>query len=55
MFVTTDGVHHFVLSQMGRNIIHGSDKVESAQHEIALWFPEGICEWVPALKPWTYE
>lgn len=40
---------------MGRNIIHGSDAVESAQHEIALWFPEGLCEWVPALTPWTYE
>lgn len=26
---------------MGRNIIHGSDAVESAQHEINLWFPEG--------------
>merc|ERR1711928_88982 len=23
---------------MGRNIIHGSDSVESAQKEIALWF-----------------
>ena len=26
---------------VGRNICHGSDSVESAQHEIALWFPEG--------------
>ena len=25
---------------VGRNIIHGSDSVESANHEIALWFPE---------------
>ncbi len=24
--------------QVGRNIIHGSDAVESAQHEINLWF-----------------
>jgi len=23
---------------MGRNIIHGSDSVESANNEIALWF-----------------
>ena len=26
---------------VGRNIIHGSDSVESANHEIALWFHEG--------------
>merc|ERR1711907_887780 len=24
---------------VGRNIIHGSDSVESANHEIGLWFP----------------
>jgi nucleoside-diphosphate kinase len=40
---------------MGRNIIHGSDAVESAKHEIALWFPEGLAENVPALKAWIYE
>ncbi len=27
---------------VGRNIIHGSDSVESADKEIALWFPEGL-------------
>lgn len=26
----------------GRNIIHGSDSVESAQREIALWFKVGV-------------
>ena len=26
---------------MGRNIIHGSDSVDSANAEIALWFKEG--------------
>ena len=25
---------------VGRNIIHGSDSVESANHEIGLWFSE---------------
>ena len=32
---------------VGRNIIHGSDAVESANNEIALWFPngEGLCDW----------
>lgn len=27
---------------IGRNICHGSDSVESAEREIKLWFPEGI-------------
>ncbi|KEI41040.1 uncharacterized protein L969DRAFT_72734 [Mixia osmundae IAM 14324] len=26
---------------VGRNVCHGSDAVESAKHEIGLWFPEG--------------
>ena len=31
---------------VGRNIIHGSDAVESANHEIALWFkPEELVHW----------
>merc|ERR1719163_2291724 len=30
---------------IGRNAIHGSDSVESAEHEIALWFKRGeICK-----------
>ena len=29
---------------VGRNICHGSDAVESADREIALWFPEGLNE-----------
>eukprot|EP00850_Spirogloea_muscicola_P021063 SM000235S08102 [mRNA] locus=s235:18894:20335:- [translate_table: standard] len=41
--------------EIGRNIIHGSDSVENAQKEIALWFPEGVVEWQPALKPWISE
>ena len=40
---------------IGRNICHGSDSVESANKEIALWFPEGIVEWTPAAQPWIYE
>jgi nucleoside-diphosphate kinase len=31
---------------VGRNIIHGSDSVESANHEIALWFqPHELSHW----------
>ena len=41
---------------VGRNICHGSDKVESAEREIALWFkPEEINDWTPVEKPWVYE
>nr|CAD1835059.1 unnamed protein product [Ananas comosus var. bracteatus] len=41
--------------EVGRNVIHGSDSVESARKEIALWFPEGIAEWRSNLHPWIYE
>lgn len=41
--------------EVGRNIIHGSDAVESANKEIALWFPEGICEWSRTVDCQIYE
>ena len=41
--------------EIGRNIIHGSDAVESAKHEIGLWFPEGVCAWESCAKAWIYE
>ncbi|KAG1198212.1 hypothetical protein G6F70_006001 [Rhizopus microsporus] len=28
--------------EVGRNICHGSDSVESAEREISLWFPRGV-------------
>ncbi|KAL9642993.1 hypothetical protein ABK040_010685 [Willaertia magna] len=41
---------------VGRNIIHGSDAVESAQREIALWFKEEeLNEWAPNQNKWIYE
>ena len=40
----------------GRNLIHGSDSVESANKEVALWFrPEELSAWRPALVEWLYE
>jgi len=40
--------------QVGRNICHGSDAVESANHEIGLWFrDEDICNWTPAQEDWV--
>lgn len=42
-------------NSVGRNVIHGSDAVESAQREIALWFPEGLAEYTPHMSKWIYE
>ena len=41
---------------IGRNLIHGSDAVETAQREIALWFrDEELVSWKPTITPWLYE
>jgi nucleoside-diphosphate kinase len=41
---------------IGRNIIHGSDAVETAQREIGLWFKEDeLVNWQPCLTPWLQE
>ncbi|XP_042229471.1 elongation factor 1-beta-like [Homarus americanus] len=42
--------------EVGRNIIHGSDSVESANKEIALWFSPGeLVSWTQANETWIYE
>jgi nucleoside-diphosphate kinase len=41
---------------IGRNLIHGSDAVETAQSEIALWFKEEeLVAWDPTMTTWIYE
>ncbi|MCS6815063.1 MAG: nucleoside-diphosphate kinase [Cyanobacteria bacterium] len=41
---------------IGRNLIHGSDAIETAQQEIKLWFTdEELVNWTPTITPWTYE
>ena len=42
---------------IGRNIIHGSDAVETANREIALWFPEAesLTSWESSMTSWIYE
>ncbi|KAJ3723465.1 nucleoside diphosphate kinase [Lentinula guzmanii] len=40
---------------VGRNICHGSDAVDSAQKEIALWFPEGLVQYSNTLEGWVFE
>ncbi|XP_043571100.1 nucleoside diphosphate kinase [Chiloscyllium plagiosum] len=42
--------------QVGRNIIHGSDSVESAKKEINLWFKsEELVEYQNCAQDWIYE
>jgi len=41
---------------VGRNLIHGSDAIETAQKEISLWFKdEELVSWSPAIASWLYE
>lgn len=41
---------------IGRNLIHGSDAVETAQREIELWFKaEELVDWQPTLSGWMRE
>jgi len=41
---------------VGRNLIHGSDAIETAAHEISLWFtPEELVSWDSAMAPWLEE
>ncbi len=41
---------------VGRNIIHGSDALDTAEREIALWFsPDEISSWQPSVTSWIYE
>ena len=42
--------------EVGRNICHGSDSVESAEREIALWFKnEGVIDYASHSHDWIYE
>jgi len=41
--------------EVGRNVCHGSDSVESAEHEIGMWFPDGVSEWKSCQQNWIYE
>ncbi|MDJ0736715.1 MAG: nucleoside-diphosphate kinase [Nostocaceae cyanobacterium] len=41
---------------IGRNIIHGSDAIETAQREVSLWFKdEELVTWKPQNTTWLYE
>lgn len=40
---------------VGRNVIHGSDSVDSANHEIGLWFGSEVINWGHHSNAWVYE
>jgi len=41
---------------VGRNLIHGSDAIETAQNEVNLWFKEEeLVSWEPSLISWIRE
>jgi nucleoside-diphosphate kinase len=37
------------------NLVHGSDSPDSAQRELALYFPEGLQDWQPITGPWLWD
>ena len=44
------------MKDVGRNVCHGSDTVENAKKEIALWFKEGdVINWASAMQGWVHE
>lgn len=41
---------------IARNIIHGSDAIETANREISLWFKDDeLVSWKPQMTPWLHE
>lgn len=47
--------HDFAL-EVGRNLIHASDKPETGERETALWFKkEELVEWSRAIDAWVFE
>ncbi|GAB1470171.1 nucleoside-diphosphate kinase [Chloroflexota bacterium] len=47
--------HDFAL-EVGRNLIHASDKLESSEREVALWFKKDeLVEWTRAVDAWVFE
>ena len=42
--------------EVGKNICHGSDSVDSAEREIGLWFEEDeLLDWESHSNDWLYE
>ena len=49
-------IRHDYALEVGRNLIHASDKPETGEREVALWFKtEELVEWNRAIDPWVFE
>ncbi|OGN98790.1 MAG: nucleoside-diphosphate kinase [Chloroflexi bacterium RBG_13_50_21] len=47
--------HDFAL-EIGRNLTHASDKVETGENEVALWFsPQELTMWERSIDQWVFE
>jgi len=47
--------HDFAL-EVGRNLTHASDNIETGEREVALWFkPEELVEWKREIDRWIFE
>lgn len=45
-----------MVQDVGRNVCHGSDSVETAKNEISLWFGKGeVIDYKSAQFDWIYE
>lgn len=54
-FPSVDPYSH-LCQDVGRNVCHGSDSVENAKKEIALWFtPSEVLKWKSTQSAWVYE
>lgn len=40
---------------VGRNLVHASDKLETAAREIEMWFGKDLIEWQRCTDPWVFE
>jgi nucleoside-diphosphate kinase len=49
-------IRHDYALEVGRNLIHASDKPETGEREVALWFKqEELIDWKRAVDPWVFE
>jgi nucleoside-diphosphate kinase len=51
---TTGSIRGDYAISIQNNLVHGSDSVENAQSEIALWFkPDELVSWTPVNSAWV--
>jgi nucleoside-diphosphate kinase len=49
-------IRHDYALEVGRNLIHASDKPETGEREVTLWFKkEELIDWKRAVDQWVFE